>query len=93
MHVKDSFVYLGWGDSRRSIALGEALNHPQKGGIGTNPTIVWVGSLVAVLYHEFMAEQLRDRKMDAVEAKSFFLEEAGIPEYSVNQFLNIVNNE
>ena len=43
--------------------------------------------------YEFMAEQLRDRKMDAVEAKSFFLEEAGIPEYSVNQFLNIVNNE
>lgn len=40
--------------------------------------------------YEFMSEQLRDRKMDTVEAKRFFLEEAGIPEYSINQFLNII---
>ena len=46
------------GDSPQSINLIVTLNHPKKGGIGTNPTIVWVGSLATVLYHGFMTEQL-----------------------------------
>ncbi|MFX1286724.1 MAG: phosphoribosyltransferase [Promethearchaeota archaeon] len=40
--------------------------------------------------YEFMAEQLKKRKMDAIKAKRFFLEEAGIPEYSIEQFLKII---
>ncbi len=41
--------------------------------------------------YEFMAEQLKKRKMDKDESRKFFIEEAGIPEYSVNQFLDIIN--
>ncbi|MFX0212253.1 MAG: phosphoribosyltransferase [Candidatus Hodarchaeota archaeon] len=40
--------------------------------------------------YEFMTEQLKDKKMDVIEAKKFFLEEAGIPEYSIEQFLKII---
>lgn len=43
--------------------------------------------------YEFMAEQLRDKKLEIIDAKKFFLEEAGIPEYSVTQFLKIVNSK
>ncbi|UCE14496.1 MAG: phosphoribosyltransferase [Candidatus Heimdallarchaeota archaeon] len=40
--------------------------------------------------YEFMSEQLKERKMGIREAKKFFLEEAGIPEYSVNQFIEVI---
>ena len=42
--------------------------------------------------YEFMSEQLKKRKMDKHESRRFFIEEAGIPEYSVSQFLDIINN-
>ncbi|MFX1334432.1 MAG: phosphoribosyltransferase [Promethearchaeota archaeon] len=40
--------------------------------------------------YEFMSEQLRTRKMDETEARRFFLEEAGLPEISINQFMAIL---
>lgn len=40
--------------------------------------------------YEFMSEQLRERNMEIKEAKRFFIEEAGIPERSVNQFIGII---
>lgn len=40
--------------------------------------------------YEFMAEQLRSKEMDETEAKKFFTEEAGIPDYSIKQFLKII---
>lgn len=40
--------------------------------------------------YEFMAEQLRNREMDEMSARKFFTEEAGIPDFSITQFLNII---
>lgn len=40
--------------------------------------------------YEFMAEQLKNREMDEISARKFFTEEAGIPKYSITQFLKII---
>ena len=42
--------------------------------------------------YEFMAEQLRNRKMDENLARKFFKEKAGLPDYSIDQFLKIVKD-
>ncbi len=43
--------------------------------------------------YEFMTEQLKNRKMDVTEAKEFFLKEAGIPKYSIEQFIKIIKTK
>lgn len=40
--------------------------------------------------YEFMAEQLRNKEMDENSARKFFKENAGLPDYSIDQFLKIV---
>ena len=40
--------------------------------------------------YEFMAEQLKNKKMNADQARNFYIEEIGIPKNSVEQFLRIV---
>ncbi|MHA2226938.1 MAG: phosphoribosyltransferase [Candidatus Hodarchaeales archaeon] len=43
--------------------------------------------------YEFMAEHLKKTKMNAEQARTLFIEDIGIPEYSVEQFLKIVKLE
>lgn len=43
--------------------------------------------------YEFMSEQLKNREMDVTEAKEFFLREAGIPKYSIEQFIKIIKTK
>ncbi|MFX0123945.1 MAG: phosphoribosyltransferase [Candidatus Hodarchaeota archaeon] len=43
--------------------------------------------------YEFMAEYLRSREMDDETARNFFMEEAGIPDYSIKQFLKIIKEK
>lgn len=41
--------------------------------------------------YEFMAEQMETKNLNQEEAKKFFLDESGIPKYSVDQFFEIIS--